>query len=910
MGLDRQTSPSSSLLPGRDACPQGVCSRPLGEGCDQEGEVSQVSGASVLRSQTGLRQAASHSRPVSSEFVHSVRQVPDAHYFAGTDPTSPWGRHYLHRSYRRLLAYPNCPSPYPLPWLQAGKSGVHLQSYALRTQHSAQGVHQVGGHSGPGTPPSGHSGGGVSGRLDNLGVLEGGVPSGSQDSSGLPENTGLQSQLPKVSADSGVEVRVAGSPLGPGLSYPLASSSKVQTDRQTDEVFPQASKGHAERSGASPRLPPVCVRYGSCAQSQVEGHQQSLAQPSQFSSQRQEALSPSPSSQTSSPLEDGTEPFQVRPFTLPSSIPRDPYGRVSDWLGRSCPLPVSTRDLVSSPQPPPHQCVGSDGGFVVPQETQTQEELSYSSSSRQPSCCSLSESTGFQVAADQSCHDSHLLPCQEKILASFSDSPRGSPERHSGLSLQVGSSGVGMVARPNLLSLDSDESTRSTGRSVRDGVQSQTPLLRSPQPGPSGLCHGRSVSGLEPMGKDISVSSGQLSHEGPSQAQVLQRYGRPSGSQLAEEQLVSSSLGTQTSSISNSVTGTVSGSANQDCISFILANEQLDFMGFLKFAAKRRFDIDPVNMDFTEANKSDSTIRQYDAAFRKLSSFLRSTKPKEMSINLALSFFRSLHDSGLAASTVTSTKSALAKVFYYGFDMRLNDVCFASIAHSCAKLRPTARPEMLSWSLNKVLQLASSIANDSCSYQQLFRKTLFLLALASGARLSELAALSRDKGFVTFLPSGEVSLSPHPKFLAKNEDPQNRWSPWKIIPLPQDPSLCPVEVLRAYLQRTDSWRSGSLFKREKGGTITINGIRQQILYFIKAADPDSVPTAHQVRAIATSVNFFQYMDFQALSHYTSWKSSRVFMHHYFKNIDALKFYAVVAGKVVVPSQDDSISDDD
>ena len=121
----------------------------------------------------------------------------------------------------------------------------------------------------------------------------------------------------------------------------------------------------------------------------------------------------------------------------------------------------------------------------------------------------------------------------------------------------------------------------------------------------------------------------------------------------------------------------------------------------------------------------------------------------------------------------------------------------------------------------------------------------------------------------------------------------------------QDSSLCPVEALRVYLERTVSWRSGSLFRRERGGTLTINGIRQQILYLIKEVDPDSVPKAHQVRAIATSINFFQFMDFQALSQYTGWKSSRVFMRHYFKNIDALKFYAVAAGKVVTPSQDDS-----
>ena len=101
-----------------------------------------------------------------------------------------------------------------------------------------------------------------------------------------------------------------------------------------------------------------------------------------------------------------------------------------------------------------------------------------------------------------------------------------------------------------------------------------------------------------------------------------------------------------------------------------------------------------------------------------------------------------------------------------------------------------------------------------------------------------------------------------------------------------------------------------LFRRENGGTLSINGIRQQILYFIKEADPASVPKAHQIRAMATSLNYFQYMDFSALTNYTGWKSSRVFMRHYLKNIDATKFHAVAAGKVIMPTlnKPDQVSD--
>ena len=173
------------------------------------------------------------------------------------------------------------------------------------------------------------------------------------------------------------------------------------------------------------------------------------------------------------------------------------------------------------------------------------------------------------------------------------------------------------------------------------------------------------------------------------------------------------------------------------------------------------------------------------------------------------------------------------------------------------------------------------------------------MALASGARISELAALSRDDGFVVFSDS-DALLKPHLKFLAKNEDPQNRWKPWKILALPQDPSLCPVLTLKDYLKRTAAFKSGPLFRREKGGNISLDGIKQQILYLIKRTNPGSVPTVHQVRKAATSLNFFQQMQFDPLKEYTGWKSSKVFLKHYCVNMEALKYHAVAAGKVVGP----------
>ena len=39
--------------------------------------------------------------------------------------------------------------------------------------------------------------------------------------------------------------------------------------------------------------------------------------------------------------------------------------------------------------------------------------------------------------------------------------------------------------------------------------------------------------------------------------------------------------------------------------------------------------------------------------------------------------------------------------------------------------------------------------------------------------------------------------------------------------------------------------------------------------------------------------------------YTGWKSQKVFMKCYFQNLDALKFHAVAAGKVVNPIPSES-----
>ena len=83
-------------------------------------------------------------------------------------------------------------------------------------------------------------------------------------------------------------------------------------------------------------------------------------------------------------------------------------------------------------------------------------------------------------------------------------------------------------------------------------------------------------------------------------------------------------------------------------------------------------------------------------------------------------------------------------------------------------------PIKLSWLLDKVLDYLSSKSKSNNSLKFMLHKAVFLLALASRARASELVALKRDDNWITFNEDGSLSLRPDPSFLDKNELPTDR----------------------------------------------------------------------------------------------------------------------------------------
>ena len=132
---------------------------------------------------------------------------------------------------------------------------------------------------------------------------------------------------------------------------------------------------------------------------------------------------------------------------------------------------------------------------------------------------------------------------------------------------------------------------------------------------------------------------------------------------------------------------------------------------------------------------------------------------------------------------------------------------------------PARRQSAVYWSLGRVLDyLASEEFGEQASAELLLRKALFLLALATGLRASQLHAMVRHPAWMVFAPDGsQVSLTPSPRFLAKNERVERNLPPVVVLAWRTSDgshALCPVAALRAYLRCTAvTHLTGSLFTR-------------------------------------------------------------------------------------------------
>lgn len=304
--------------------------------------------------------------------------------------------------------------------------------------------------------------------------------------------------------------------------------------------------------------------------------------------------------------------------------------------------------------------------------------------------------------------------------------------------------------------------------------------------------------------------------------------------------------------------------------------------------------------DLAAKSRRESTIATYDSRLEKYYSWAKanSVDPVEASVEDLCSFFVSLFDEGKQVSTIRNYRSAISAI-HLGF----NDGSSVGTNHTIVSLlkgmfhqRPPRQRLAPSWSINDVLAALSKEPYEpihNSPLDALTKKTVFLVAVASARRRSEIHALSVDPGFIRFSPDG-VHLLPNPSFLAKNQSESFSPTPMFLPTMAsassirEDRFVCPVRALKWYVEKTKVLRSSSalfLIPRSPYTAASKDTISRWLVELISPfAAPDSHPRAHDVRACASSAAWFRGVPLTDILRAASWKTPSTFVSRYLTNV--------------------------
>ena len=179
-------------------------------------------------------------------------------------------------------------------------------------------------------------------------------------------------------------------------------------------------------------------------------------------------------------------------------------------------------------------------------------------------------------------------------------------------------------------------------------------------------------------------------------------------------------------------------------------------------------------------------------------------------------------------------------------------------------------------------------------------KTVFLVALASAARVSELQALSTDETSFRLEGAG-IRLMPKLKFLAKNQRLGKVWAAWflpdfkRFTNKAKDLVLCPCRCLKAYVNRTRDLRSNKeelFITYQKGNSkpASKDTIARWIVATIKFAYEsceDSFPEvarAHDTRKLSVSWALFNGASLKEIMRAAHWNTESAFTTFYLKDV--------------------------
>ena len=223
--------------------------------------------------------------------------------------------------------------------------------------------------------------------------------------------------------------------------------------------------------------------------------------------------------------------------------------------------------------------------------------------------------------------------------------------------------------------------------------------------------------------------------------------------------------------------------------------------------------------------------------------------------------------------------------------------------------RPRVTPFLPQWDLGIVLEVPSKPYEPlrGASFKHLTLKTVFLLAMASAGRRSELQALRFDQNYIQFKSKrAGITLYFSPEFMRKNQIPNQVNNPCYIPAVPTGKSEfgapnCPVRALRYYhrhltkhpeLRKDRRCLFVPIKDNNTGKELSASTISRWICTTIvdshaaiqNSRNLSGSVKAHEVRAVATSLQLFNKVDLHSVMKAGRWSSGGTFTSFYLRDL--------------------------
>ena len=466
----------------------------------------------------------------------------------------------------------------------------------------------------------------------------------------------------------------------------------------------------------------------------------------------------------------------------------------------------------------------------------------------------------------------------------------------------------------------------SHGGHVCDQAQPSASVVRVSDSGRSGLGGGRSQFGLGGH-VDLCLSANGDSSEGAEQDLHVQLVGGLDSAGLAKTDLVSAAPGSpgrlpgptaghQDSSQAAAVLDIPQEPAGVQSTRVEIIEQSYVEKGFSQEAAGRM-----------AKPQKGSTLAVYEGKWRVFVSWCgeRGTSPCSASPPVIADFLCHLHDvKKLASSTIEGYRTAICQVLKAttGQDLGRNAELSSLLAYFDRQPQK-GKASVPPWDLALVLQMLSCSPFEPMNLAQMKYvtfKTVFLLALASGRRRSELHALKSD--ILRTENWDEISILSLPTFVAKTRLAGQASAEMEPLTLKalgthladdlsEDKSLCVVRAIRCYLKRTKKIRGERdrlfiAFKPGFQGDISANTISGWIRKTICLAYEHSTPEiqqvhrirAHDVRGMAASWALVKNASIDSILSACSWRSHTTFTSFYLKDLSRIQGDMLKLGPVV------------